>query len=124
MYHIGLLNITSELTSVNVQLDMAILTLSSSSAHTQFAIDLSLQLPFRNIWFEAATLVAVPPPVEISTGNVLKSALAGGLASALSTSMLHPIDTMKVQQHASVYLSVQTNLVSKVQLQQYSSILT
>ena len=51
---------------------------------------------FRNIWFEAATLVAVPPPVEISTGNVLKSALAGGLASALSTSMLHPIDTMKV----------------------------
>lgn len=55
----------------------------------------------RNIWFEAATLVAVPPPVEISTGNVLKSALAGGLASALSTSMLHPIDTMKTRVQAS-----------------------
>ncbi|XP_047048799.1 mitochondrial substrate carrier family protein C-like [Lolium rigidum] len=55
----------------------------------------------RNIWFEAATLVAIPPPVEISTGNVLKSALAGGLASALSTSMLHPIDTMKTRVQAS-----------------------
>lgn len=51
---------------------------------------------FRNIWFEAATLVAVPPPVEISAGSVLKSALAGGLASALSTSVMHPIDSMKV----------------------------
>ncbi|KAF0889664.1 hypothetical protein E2562_030145 [Oryza meyeriana var. granulata] len=55
----------------------------------------------RNIWFEAATLVAVPPPVEISTGNVLKSALAGGLASALSTSMMHPIDSMKTRVQAS-----------------------
>ncbi|KAL6597539.1 hypothetical protein ACP70R_046979 [Stipagrostis hirtigluma subsp. patula] len=55
----------------------------------------------RNIWFEAATVVAVPPPVEISTGNVLKSALAGGLASALSTSLLHPIDSMKTRVQAS-----------------------
>lgn len=51
----------------------------------------------RNIWFEAATVVAVSPPIERSTGSVLKSALAGGLASALSTSLLHPIDSMKVQ---------------------------
>jgi hypothetical protein len=58
---------------------------------------------FRNIWFEAATVVAVPPPVEISTGSVLKSALVGGLASALSTSLMHPIDSMKVRQHASLY---------------------
>jgi hypothetical protein len=96
VYHLVLLNITPELILVNDQLDMAILF--SSSVHTKIAIDLSLQLTnaFRNIWFEAATLVAIPPPVEISTGNVLKSALAGGLASALSTSMLHPIDTMKV----------------------------
>ncbi|KAJ6831064.1 mitochondrial substrate carrier family protein C [Iris pallida] len=49
----------------------------------------------RNVWFEAATVVAVPPPVEISAENVLKSALAGGLASALSTSLLHPIDSIK-----------------------------
>uniref|UniRef100_A0A0E0MBH0 EF-hand domain-containing protein n=1 Tax=Oryza punctata TaxID=4537 RepID=A0A0E0MBH0_ORYPU len=55
----------------------------------------------RNIWFEAATLVAVPPPVEISTGSVLKSALAGGLASALSTSVMHPIDSMKTRVQAS-----------------------
>jgi phosphatidylinositol phospholipase C delta len=33
----------------------------------------------------------------------LKSALAGGLASALSTSLLHPIDSMKVQYHACLY---------------------
>ncbi|XP_066361275.1 calcium-dependent mitochondrial ATP-magnesium/phosphate carrier protein 3-like [Miscanthus floridulus] len=50
----------------------------------------------RNIWFEAAIVVAVPPPIEISTGSVLKSALAGGLPSALSISLLHPIDSMKV----------------------------
>ncbi|KAE8702577.1 Chaperone DnaJ-domain superfamily protein isoform 1 [Hibiscus syriacus] len=49
----------------------------------------------RNIWFEAATVVAVAPPVEIHTGSVLKSALAGGLACALSTSLLHPVDTIK-----------------------------
>ncbi|KAG8047166.1 hypothetical protein GUJ93_ZPchr0008g11786 [Zizania palustris] len=55
----------------------------------------------RNIWFEAATLVAVPPPVEISTESVLKSALAGGLASALSTSVMHPIDSMKTRVQAS-----------------------
>jgi len=51
----------------------------------------------RSVWFEAATVVVVPPPVEISTENVLKSALAGGLASALSTSVLHPVDTIKVK---------------------------
>ncbi|KAI3872590.1 hypothetical protein MKW92_015800 [Papaver armeniacum] len=33
----------------------------------------------RSIWFEAATVVAVPPPVEIPAGSVLKAALAGGL---------------------------------------------
>ncbi|KAJ4977901.1 hypothetical protein NE237_008681 [Protea cynaroides] len=67
-----------------------------------------LLLPFdrlkddpRNIWFEAATVVAVAPPVEISTGSVLKSALAGGLASALSTSLLYPVDTMKTRVQAS-----------------------
>ncbi|KAF8706952.1 hypothetical protein HU200_030561 [Digitaria exilis] len=59
------------------------------------------RLPRRNVWFEAATVVAVPPPVEISTGSVLKSALAGGLASALSTSLLHPIDSMKTRVQAS-----------------------
>ncbi|PKA48509.1 Protein mitoferrin-like 1, chloroplastic [Apostasia shenzhenica] len=55
----------------------------------------------RNVWFEAATLVAVPPPVEISAESVLKSALAGGLASALSTFMMYPIDTMKTRVQAS-----------------------
>ncbi|KAF5177254.1 Calcium-binding mitochondrial carrier protein [Thalictrum thalictroides] len=55
----------------------------------------------RSIWFEAATVVAVPPPVEIPAGSVLKSALAGGLASALSTSLLHPVDTIKTRLQAS-----------------------
>jgi hypothetical protein len=75
----------------------------------------TLKNEFRNIWFEAATVVAVPPPVNISTGSVLKSALAGGLASALSTSLLHPIDSMKVQQHASLYLFHSNKLFNKVQ---------
>ncbi|KAE8711075.1 ATP synthase subunit d [Hibiscus syriacus] len=43
--------------------------------------DRLLQDDPRNIWFEAATVVAVAPPVEIHTGSVLKSALAGGLAN-------------------------------------------
>lgn len=51
---------------------------------------------YSNIWFEAATVVAVAPPVALPAGDVLKSALAGGLASALSTSLMHPIDTIKV----------------------------
>ncbi|KAF9593418.1 hypothetical protein IFM89_022883 [Coptis chinensis] len=55
----------------------------------------------RSIWFEAATVVAVAPPVEIPAGSVLKSALAGGLASALSTSLLHPVDTIKTRLQAS-----------------------
>lgn len=41
-------------------------------------------------------MVAVPPPVEIPAGNVLKSALAGGLSCALSTALMHPVDTVKV----------------------------
>ncbi|XP_058098295.1 uncharacterized protein LOC131243165 [Magnolia sinica] len=55
----------------------------------------------RSIWFEAATVVAVPPPVEIPAESVLKSALAGGLACALSTSLMHPVDTMKTRVQAS-----------------------
>ncbi|KAJ0262129.1 Mitochondrial substrate carrier family protein [Hirschfeldia incana] len=55
----------------------------------------------RNIWFEAATVVAVAPPVALPAGDVLKSALAGGLASALSTSLMHPIDTIKTRVQAS-----------------------
>ncbi|KVI09739.1 Calcium-binding EF-hand [Cynara cardunculus var. scolymus] len=55
----------------------------------------------RNLWFQAATVVAVAPPVEVHTGSVLKSALAGGLACALSTSVMHPIDTIKVSCYVS-----------------------
>lgn len=66
----------------------------------------------RNIWFEAATVVSVSPPVEIATGGVLKSALAGGLACALSTSVMHPLDTMKTRVQASS-LSF-TEVVSKL----------
>ncbi|KAF3433862.1 hypothetical protein FNV43_RR24965 [Rhamnella rubrinervis] len=55
----------------------------------------------RSIWFEAATVVAVAPPVEIPAGSVLRSALAGGLSCALSTSLMHPIDTIKTRVQAS-----------------------
>ncbi|KAG5237700.1 mitochondrial substrate carrier family protein [Salix suchowensis] len=55
----------------------------------------------RNIWFEAATVVAVAPPVEIPAGSVLRSALAGGLSCALSCSLMHPVDTIKTRVQAS-----------------------
>ncbi|XP_044508974.1 uncharacterized protein LOC123227905 [Mangifera indica] len=55
----------------------------------------------RNIWFEAATVVAVPPPVEIPAGSVLKAALAGGLSCALSTALMHPVDSIKTRVQAS-----------------------
>ncbi|GAV73479.1 Mito_carr domain-containing protein/EF_hand_4 domain-containing protein [Cephalotus follicularis] len=55
----------------------------------------------RSIWFEAATVVAVPPPVEIPAGSVLRSALAGGLSCALSTSLMYPVDTIKTRVQAS-----------------------
>ncbi|KAL3838363.1 hypothetical protein ACJIZ3_022954 [Penstemon smallii] len=60
-----------------------------------------LQEDPRSIWFEAATVVAVPPPVDIPAGSVLKAALAGGLSCALSTSLMHPIDTIKTRVQAS-----------------------
>ncbi|KAJ8760288.1 hypothetical protein K2173_011700 [Erythroxylum novogranatense] len=55
----------------------------------------------RSIWFEAATVVAVPPPVEIPAGSVLRSALAGGLSCALSCALMHPVDTIKTRVQAS-----------------------
>ncbi|CAK7325530.1 unnamed protein product [Dovyalis caffra] len=55
----------------------------------------------RNIWFEAATVVAVAPPVVIPAGSVLRSALAGGLSCALSCSLMHPVDTIKTRVQAS-----------------------
>ncbi|KAG6601149.1 S-adenosylmethionine mitochondrial carrier protein, partial [Cucurbita argyrosperma subsp. sororia] len=60
-----------------------------------------LQEDPRSIWFEAATVVAVPPPVEIPAGSVLRSALAGGLSCALSTSLMFPVDTIKTRVQAS-----------------------
>ncbi|KAJ8765949.1 hypothetical protein K2173_020465 [Erythroxylum novogranatense] len=50
----------------------------------------------RSIWFEAATVVPVAPPVELPAGSVLRSALAGGLSCALSCALMHPVDTIKV----------------------------
>ncbi|WCJ19394.1 mitochondrial substrate carrier family protein [Euphorbia peplus] len=55
----------------------------------------------RSIWFEAATVVAVPPPVDMPAGSVLRSALAGGLSCALSCSLMHPVDTIKTRVQAS-----------------------
>ncbi|XAR56096.1 hypothetical protein NMG60_11036420 [Bertholletia excelsa] len=60
-----------------------------------------LQEDPRSIWFEAATVVAVEPPVELPASSVLKSALAGGLSCALSCSLMHPVDTIKTRVQAS-----------------------
>ncbi|KAE9451322.1 hypothetical protein C3L33_16739, partial [Rhododendron williamsianum] len=60
-----------------------------------------LQEDPRSIWFEAATVVAVAPPVELPASSVLKAALAGGLSCALSCSLMHPVDTVKTRVQAS-----------------------
>ncbi|GBG82606.1 hypothetical protein CBR_g34975 [Chara braunii] len=52
------------------------------------------------VWFEAATVVPMVPP-SAPVGSVLKSALAGGLVSGLSTSMMYPLDTLKTRVQAS-----------------------
>eukprot|EP00249_Psilotum_nudum_P019761 c27406_g2_i1 orf=871-3384(+) len=59
----------------------------------------------RMVWFEAATVVPMAPPLAVPAESVLKSALAGGLACALSTCVMHPIDTMKTRVQASSTLS-------------------
>ncbi|RVW25463.1 S-adenosylmethionine mitochondrial carrier protein [Vitis vinifera] len=69
----------------------------------------------RSIWFEAATVVAVAPPVEISAGSVLRSALAGGLACALSTSLLHPVDTIKASLCCPVFMGNDMTKSTRVQ---------
>ncbi|KAH7839700.1 hypothetical protein Vadar_007537 [Vaccinium darrowii] len=71
-----------------------------------------LQEDPRSIWFEAATVVAVAPPVELPASSVLKAALAGGLSCALSCAMMHPVDTVKTQVQAST-LSF-TEIISKL----------
>ncbi|CAL5407244.1 unnamed protein product [Camellia sinensis] len=60
-----------------------------------------LQEDPRSIWFEAATVVAVAPPVDLPANSVLKSALAGGLSCALSCALMHPVDTVKTRVQAS-----------------------
>jgi len=49
----------------------------------------------QSLWFEASIVVVVAPLVVIPTRSVLKSTLAGGMSCALSTSLMHPLDTMK-----------------------------
>ncbi|KAL9675746.1 hypothetical protein QQ045_003952 [Rhodiola kirilowii] len=74
----------------------------------------------RNIWFEAATIVAVPPAVNIPAGSVLKSALAGGLASALSTSFFHGLRTGICEASRLLLISIAPSL-PELQVQSVSS---
>ncbi|CAI5500548.1 unnamed protein product [Closterium sp. Naga37s-1] len=55
------------------------------------------------VWYDAATMVPMAPPAATSApaGSVIKSALAGGLASGLSTCLMHPLDTIKTRVQAS-----------------------
>ncbi|PPD74299.1 hypothetical protein GOBAR_DD28773 [Gossypium barbadense] len=59
----------------------------------------------RNIWFKAASVVAVTPPAEVPAISVLKSAIAGGLSCGLSSALMYPIDTVKTQLQASTTLT-------------------
>nr|GMD38594.1 mitochondrial substrate carrier family protein C [Ipomoea batatas] len=60
-----------------------------------------LQQDPRSVQSEPTTEVSVAPPKEMPAGNVLKSALAGGISCALSTALMHPIDTVKTRVQAS-----------------------
>ncbi|KAK8350231.1 hypothetical protein V6Z11_A06G198200 [Gossypium hirsutum] len=75
--------------------------------------DRLLQDDPRNIWFEAATAVAVAPAAEIQRENVLKSAFAGGLSCAFSSAVMHPVDTVKTQVQASTTLTF-PEIMSKI----------
>lgn len=57
------------------------------------------------VWFNAATIIP-PLPAQSSTtmttSLVIRSAIAGGLASGTSTLALHPLDTLKTRLQATV----------------------
>ena len=58
------------------------------------------------VWFNAATIIPAGPAIvsagTMSTALVVRSAIAGGLASGTSTLVLHPLDTLKTRLQASV----------------------
>ena len=55
------------------------------------------------LWFEAATIVQFSaPPRSGSFAMAARAAFAGGLASASTTSMMHPLDTLKTRLQAAV----------------------
>ena len=59
------------------------------------------------VWFNAATIIPAGPAIApaagtVSTALVVRSAIAGGLASGTSTLALHPLDTLKTRLQASV----------------------
>ncbi|XP_057445756.1 uncharacterized protein LOC130737915 isoform X2 [Lotus japonicus] len=71
-----------------------------------------LQEDPRSVWFEAATVGAIPPTVKAPAGSVLRSALAGGLSCSFSCAVMHPLDTIKTQVQAST-LSL-PEIISKI----------
>lgn len=59
------------------------------------------------IWFESATMVPIGPPRTegdaLRTGKMMiTAALAGGLASGVSTFVMHPVDTLKTRVQSTV----------------------
>lgn len=79
--------------------------------HTLMKSDPSL------IWFESATYVPIGPPrtegdVVGTSKMLLTAALAGGLASACSTFVMHPIDTLKTRVQSTVGASTLSILKS------------
>ncbi|CAD7705384.1 unnamed protein product [Ostreobium quekettii] len=60
------------------------------------------------VWFESATMVPIGLPAqagENTTKMLLTAALAGGVASATSTFLMHPVDTLKTRIQSSVGIS-------------------
>ncbi|GMH35620.1 hypothetical protein BSKO_03488 [Bryopsis sp. KO-2023] len=60
-------------------------------------------------WFESATMVPlgpVPAPSDNTGKMLLTAALAGGLASGLSTFLMHPVDTLKTRVQSTVGVTI------------------
>ena len=52
------------------------------------------------LWYESATMLPLTPPQTGTKELLLKTALAGGLSSGVSTFMMHPVDTLKTRLQA------------------------
>lgn len=71
------------------------------------AFEFGILQHYRNKWCEAGSAVPISQPAVPLAQNVLKSALAGGIACSFSAFVMHPVDTIKAK---SLSLSISSQL--------------